>query len=256
MAEKRHTQRPRDTRTLAVDIGGSAVKAMVLDEKGRALTERHRIETPRPATPTAVLRVIEQLARTLAPFDRVSVGFPGVVRQGVTETAPNLNGAWKDFPLAATLAKSLKRPVRAANDADVQGLGAIEGHGVELVLTLGTGMGSALFVDGRLVPNLEMPHHVFRQGETYEDQLGNAALKKVGKKHWNKRLRKALQSLEHLFNYDAVYLGGGNAKKLSGKLPHHAKIVSNLAGLYGGIALWRQDGTGKKRGRESFLKSP
>lgn len=227
-------------RTLAVDIGGSAVKAMLLDEKGRALTERHRIETPRPATPKAVLGVIAKLAATLAPFDRVSVGFPGVVRQGVTETAPNLDGGWKDFSLAAALSTSLKRPVRAANDADVQGLGAIKGRGVELVLTLGTGMGSALFVDGRLVPNLEMPHHVFRRGETYEEQLGYAALEKVGKKHWNKRVRKALQALEHLFNYDAVYLGGGNAKKLSGKLPKNATIVSNLAGLYGGIALWRQ----------------
>lgn len=225
-----------------MDIGGSAVKAMLLDEKGHALSERHRIETPRPATPKAVLGVIEQLAGALVPFDRVSVGFPGVVRQGVTETAPNLGGGWKEFPLAATLHKALQRPVRAANDADVQGLGAIKGRGVELVLTLGTGMGSALFVDGRLVPNLEMPHHVFRRGQTYEQQLGYAALKKVGKKHWNKRVRKALQTLEHLFNYDAVYLGGGNAKKLSGRLPKNANIVSNLAGLYGGIALWRQDG--------------
>ncbi len=240
--EKKYTDGAHGTRTLAVDIGGSAVKAMLLDEKGTALTERHRIETPRPATPAAVLSVIEQLAKDIGPFDRVSVGFPGVVRQGVTETAPNLDGGWKNFPLAARLSKSLKRPVRAANDADVQGLGAIQGRGVELVLTLGTGMGSALFVDGRLVPNLEMPHHVFRQGETYEEQLGNAALKKVGKKQWNKRLRKALRSLEHLFNYDAVYLGGGNAKKLSGNLPKNAKIVSNLAGLYGGIALWQDNG--------------
>lgn len=233
---------PHGLLTLAVDIGGSAVKAMLLDQKGHALTERHRIETPRPATPKALLRVIERLATNLAPFDRVSVGFPGVVRQGVTETAPNLDGGWKNFPLAATLARSLERPVRVANDADVQGLGAIEGRGVELVLTLGTGMGSSLFVDGRLVPNLEMPHHVFRRGQTYEAQLGNAALKKVGKKHWNRRLRKALQALEHLFNYDAVHLGGGNAKKLSGKLPQNANIVSNLAGLYGGIALWEENG--------------
>ena len=237
---KRRTGATRGTRTLAVDIGGSAVKAMILDEQGLALTERHRIETPRPATPKMVLRVIGQLARTLAPFDRASVGFPGVIRQGVTETAPNLDGGWRGFPLAATLSRSLKRPVRAANDADVQGLGVISGRGVELVLTLGTGMGSALFVDGRAVPNLEMAHHVFRQGETYEEQVGNAALEKVGRKRWNRRLRKALQALEHLFNYDAVYLGGGNAKKLSGKLPKNATIVSNLAGLYGGIALWRQ----------------
>ena len=238
MALKRGRSASRPVRTLSVDIGGSAVKVLVLNEQGRALTKRHRIETPRPATPAAILDVIDRLAKTQGRFARISVGFPGVVRQGVTETAPNLDVSWHGFDLNQALTKRLKRPVRTANDADVQGFGAIAGHGVELVLTLGTGLGSALFVNGRLVPNLEVAHHPFRGGKTYEEQLGNVALKKAGKAKWNRRLRKALRALERLFNYNRVYLGGGNAKKVAGELPPHAEIISNMAGLLGGIALW------------------
>ena len=245
---RRHLQKQiNSSRTLSIDIGGSAVKAIVLDQRGQPLTERERIETPRPATPRAILRVIGRLARNQNTFARISVGFPGVVRNGVTETAPNLHSTWNGFALAKALAKRLKRPVRVANDADVQGFGAVAGRGVELVLTLGTGLGSALFVNGRLVPNLELAHHPFRRGKTYEDQLGNAALKKVGKARWNKRVRKALRALEGAFNYDVVYVGGGNAKKISGKLPSNAKIVSNVAGLLGGIALWRAEGGAGQR---------
>lgn len=242
---RRRSQAASDgMRTLSVDIGGSGIKAIILDGQGKALTERGRIETPRPATPAAILRVIDRLASAQGPFDRVSVGFPGVVRNGVTQTAPNLDGGWENFALAKELGKRLERPVRVANDADVQGFGAINGHGVELVLTLGTGLGSALFVDGTLVPNLELGHHPFRRGETYEEQLGNAALKKAGKRRWNKRLRKALRALEDLFSYDRVYLGGGNAKKITGPLPPRTKTVPNIAGLLGGIALWRTNSGG------------
>ena len=239
MNRKRSQATSDDTRTLSVDIGGTGIKAIIVNARGDALTERGRIETPRPATPTAILRVIDRLARAQGPFDRISVGFPGVVRNGITRTAPNLDGGWKNFALAKELGKRFKRPVRVANDADVQGFGAIDGHGVELILTLGTGLGSALFVDGTLVPNLELAHHSFRRGKTYEEHLGDAALKKAGKRRWNKRLRKALRALEDLFSYDRVYLGGGNAKKITGALPPKTKRVANIAGLLGGIALWR-----------------
>lgn len=230
---------PRPVRTLAVDIGGTGIKALVLSTTGKPLTERSRIKTPRPATPGAVINAIVGLAKDQGKFDRVSVGFPGVVRRGVTITAPNLDGSWRNFKLAEALSKKLGTPVRVANDADVQGFGAITGHGVELVVTLGTGFGSALFVDGRLVPNLELAHHEFRRKRTYEENLGIAALKKAGKKKWNQRLAAAIKSLDHLFNYDHLYIGGGNAKKIMLKLPPNAKIVENVAGLLGGIALWR-----------------
>jgi polyphosphate glucokinase len=235
------TTRPgRLPRTLAVDIGGSGIKMMVLDAEGRPLTERARVATPRPATPAAVLAAIVALAKGRGEFERVSVGFPGVVRHGVTETAPNLHHAWKGYRLADSLAKRLGTPVRVANDGDVQGYGAIEGRDVEMVITLGTGLGSALFVDGRLVPNLEVAHHPFENGKTYEQRLGNAALKKAGPKKWNKRLLRAIAQLEGLFNYDRLFIGGGNAEKITVTLPANARIVSNRAGLLGGIALWRE----------------
>ena len=228
-----------ENHTLAIDIGGTGLKASVLDENGEMLTERVRVETPHLSTPEIIVDTLAKLVASLPPFGRVSVGFPGVVRRGVTVTAPNLNGNWGDFRLADVLSKRLGVPVRVANDADVQGFGVISGHGVELVVTLGTGFGSGLFVDGILVPNLELGHHPFQKGKTYEELLGDAVLKKVGKKKWNKRLVRAIRTLDLVFNYDLLYIGGGNAERVTVKLPSNVKIVSNVAGLLGGLALWR-----------------
>ncbi|MBP0015785.1 MAG: ROK family protein [Roseofilum sp. SBFL] len=225
-------------RTLAIDIGGSGIKAMVLDRKGRPLGDRVRVQTPQPATPEAVLRAIADLAKQAGACDRVSVGFPGVVRHGIVYTAVNLHPNWVEFDLASPLSESLGKPVRVANDADIQGFGAISGQGVELAIALGTGLGTALFVDGKLVPNLECGHHPFRKKQTYEQQLGRAALEKVGTKKWNKRLKKAICKLQHLFNADRIYLGGGEAKKVDFELPENVSIVPNINGLLGGIALW------------------
>lgn len=232
------TQDNNPGHTLAVDIGGSGIKVMVLDETGQPVTERNRVETPQPPKPEVVIAAIAELAGTQGNFDRVSVGFPGVVTNGITKTAVNLDPDWIGFDLATTLRDRLGKPVRVANDADIQGLGAISGKGVELVLTLGTGFGSALFVDGTLVPNLEAGHHPFRKGQTYEEQLGRAALDEVGEKRWNRRLEKAIGNLQRLFSCDFIYLGGGNAKKINLNLPPNVKVVPNVTGLLGGIALW------------------
>jgi polyphosphate glucokinase len=218
------------------------LKTIVLDSSGKAVTERQRVDTPRPATPRAVLAAIVGMAKQQGDFERVSVGFPGVVRRGVTETAWNLDPRWVGTDLRGALEKALGKPVRSANDADVQGLGVIRERGVELVITLGTGFGSSLFVDGRLVPNVQLAHHAGWGKKTYEQELGAKALEKAGKKKWNRRLRKAIVSLEALFNFDRLYIGGGNAKKVTLELPPDVKLVSNLAGLTGGIALWRSDG--------------
>ena len=168
--------------TLTVDIGGSGVKVMVLDEAGNPLTERSRVKTPQPPKPEAIVDAIADLAAGQGEFHRVSVGFPGVVSNGVTKSAVNLDPDWIGLDLATALSKRLGKPVRVVNDADMQGFGAISGKGVELVITLGTGFGTTLFVDGKLVPNLEVAHHRFRKGETYEEQLGRAALEKDGQK--------------------------------------------------------------------------
>jgi polyphosphate glucokinase len=227
-------------RTLAIDVGGSGLKAAVVDEAGRLLTDRVRVETPVGRPPAEVVAALTRLVAPLGAYDRVSVGFPGVVRGGRVLTAANLDHAgWSDFDLAAALARALGKPVRVANDADVQGLAVIAGKGVEMVVTLGTGFGTGLYLDGRLAPHLELSHHVFRKGETYEEQLGNAARKRVGNRKWNRRVRKAIRTLRALTSFDHLYIGGGNARKLDIELDPDVTVVTNDAGLRGGVALWR-----------------
>ncbi len=225
--------------TLAIDIGGSGLKSVTVDAQNTPLGEFRRVVTPKPATPAAVLEVLLGSVKENGEFDRVSVGFPGVIRHGVVLTAVNLHPDWVNFDLATELSKQLDKPVRVANDADIQGLGAASGVGLELMITLGTGIGSALLIDGILVPNLELGHHPFDKGETYEERLGRAALDEIGPKRWNKRLQKAIDTMEHFFNYDQLYLGGGNAKKITFELPANVKITPNREGLLGGIALWK-----------------
>ena len=227
-------------RTLCIDIGGTGIKAIVLDENGNAVTERARLETPRPAEPQAVLEVIDRLITSSGEFDRVSVGFPGVVIEGVTKTAPNLDPSWAEFALADQLQRRTGKPVRVANDAGIQGLGVIEGKGVEAVITLGTGMGFGLYVDGRYVPNIELGHHPFKKGQSYEDRVDNATRKEIGSKRWNKRVREVIAQVEPIFNYRKLYIGGGNARHVKTEgLPDNVQVVDNVAGLLGGIKLWR-----------------
>jgi polyphosphate glucokinase len=224
--------------TLSIDVGGSGIKAMLLDARGKPISARERIVTPAVPTPGAVLKAMDALRKRLPGFDRVSVGFPGVIKRGTTYTAANLHPKWVAFPLAQKIEKLWKKPARVTNDAAVQGYGAIKGRGVELVLTFGTGMGSALYTDGKLCPGLELGHHPWRE-KTYEDYLGRRGLDKYGKKHWNKRLQEAIEQTAATFNWDHLYLGGGNTKKIEFKLPKNVSIVSNEEGILGGVALWR-----------------
>ncbi len=226
-------------KTLAIDIGGTGLKMEVIDAQGRPVTVRSRVVTPRPATPEAVLASLRGMLREQGEFDRVSAGFPGVVVDGVTRTAPNLHPAWQSYNLADALTKLTNRPAHVANDADVQGYGDISGQGVEMVITLGTGVGSAVYIDGRLLPNLELGHQPFAKGRTYEDYLGKAALDKIGPKRWRGRIAKVIRQLEPIWNYRILYLGGGNARLLKSEaMPPNVRIASNAAGLIGGIKLW------------------
>ena len=220
-----------------VDIGGTGIKALILDSSGQPATERFRVDTPSPATPKAVLQTIQSLADSLGKFDRVSVGFPGVVNDGFIENAANLHNKWHGFALATKLKATLRRPARIINDADLQGFGAISGHGVEMVITLGTAFGSALFVDGKLVPNLELALYP-ESKKTYQEMLGDAARKRLGNKKWNKRLRRAIKALGDVFNYERLYIGGGNSSKVQMKLPDNVRVVPNECALLGGNALW------------------
>jgi polyphosphate glucokinase len=230
---------PSGPLTLAIDIGGTGLKGAVLDAKGELFTDRIRVPTPEIRTPHNVVDALVELVGQLGHFDRVSVGFPGVLRRGVVLTAPHLGtDDWRDFPLAKTLSERLKAPVRILNDASVQGYGVISGHGVECVITLGTGVGFALYEQGVLSPHMELGRYPVHKNTLLDDYLGNVAFRKISKKHWNRRVHRVLGYLETLLNYDMLYIGGGNAKHIALALPDNVKIVPNEAGVTGGIKLW------------------
>jgi polyphosphate glucokinase len=231
-----------DGLTLSIDIGGSGIKGMVLDPRGEPVSERRRIVTPRPATPEAVLDAIAELIALQPDFDRVSVGFPGVVREGVVSTGHNFDGDWSCVPLAAEVEKLTGKPCRAANDADIQGYGVIEGRGLEMVITLGTGMGAAVFTNGHLAPNLELGHHPLQDGKSYEELVGESARLAVEHEVWVARVVLALEQILPIWNPRVLYLGGGNAKEIDVPLPERVQIVPNVAGILGGIRLWQDEG--------------
>ncbi len=251
-ADRAPTRRGRTT--LTFDIGGTGLKAIVLGPRGSALSEPVRIPTVHPMTPTGLVDALERLTAELPPFDRISVGFPGVVRDGRLLSAhnfvgragpgsppdPELVAAWDRFDLRGALSERFGVPVRAVNDADLQGFDVVVGDGVEVVITLGTGLGSAVFDHGRLAPHIELGHHPLREDETYEEQLGDAALERVGAQEWNHRLRAAIAAIDRLFFYDHLYLGGGNARLIDFELPDRVERIDPHAALLAGIRLWRR----------------
>jgi polyphosphate glucokinase len=224
-------------KTLAIDIGGTGLKAAVLDATGKMVTKRARVPTPNPCPPEILVTDLAKLVAPLPPHDRISIGFPGVVRDGRIITAPHFaDKAWVNYPLEQAISSSLGKPARLLNDAEVQGLGIVAGQGLEVVLTLGTGVGSAIFSNGALTPHLELAHHPIRKDMTYNDYVGNAARRALSKKKWNDRVLKTIEIVYDLLHYDVLYVGGGNAK-----LPDNVRIASNDAGLTGGIRLWDDD---------------
>ena len=204
--------------------------------------EYDKLPTPMPSTPDNMIDAIKKLVKNFPEYDYISVGFPGYVRKGVVETAPNLGSeAWKNFGLAKKLEKVLGKPTQVVNDADMQGLGVVSGKGLEMVVTLGTGFGTAMLVEGQLMPHLELAHHPFAKGMDYDDYIGDRALVKEGPKKWNKRMQKVIKTLKTVVNYDTLYIGGGNADKLTFKLDDNIKIVTNQDGIKGGSRLWLKD---------------
>ncbi|HMK63210.1 MAG TPA: ROK family protein [Acidimicrobiales bacterium] len=248
-AESEHPARPF---TLAIDIGGTGLKAAVLDAGGALVADRVRVDTTYPSPPGALVDHLAALVAPLPDCDRVAAGFPGMVRAGrvlsaphfVTVTGPGsavdqaLVEQWNGFDLAGALQARLGKPTRVANDADVQGAAVVQGRGLELVVTLGTGVGTAYFYKGQLMPHVELAQHPLHKDETYNDQLGEGARKKVGNAKWNKRVHRALDVLRALFFFDHCFLGGGNSRRVAGELPNDVTIVDNSAGLLGGIKLW------------------
>ena len=246
--------------TLVIDVGGTGLKATVLDANGRPLHDRVRSPTTYPCPPSKLEADLVALVAALPPYQRISVGFPGVVRDGRVVTAPHfvtahgpgsrvqpdLVEAWTGFDLSTALTTALGAPTRVANDADVQGAGVVSGDGIALVLTFGTGMGSAVFRDRTLALHLELAHHVAFGDKTYNDYIGDAARRDLGAKRWNRRVRKVLVALDALVYPDAIFVGGGNAARVDldrlrrdePSVAAKVRLVGNDGGLLGGIRLW------------------
>ncbi len=224
---------------LAVDIGGSHIKTIILDAAGHALEERRRLPTPKPSTPEAVINIIKTLAKESPGYTRVGVGFPGFVKDSIVKTAPNLGTEhWRDYHLGTVLQQELGKPVIVVNDADFQGAGIVSGKGLEMVVTLGTGFGTALLQDGKLLPHLEISQLPVTKKKNYDDYIGQAALDKIGDDKWNKRMQKVLHTLKTVFNYDHLYISGGNAELLNFELDDNITIKSNRDGFAGAAKLW------------------
>jgi polyphosphate glucokinase len=228
---------------LSIDVGGTGLKAAIVDAHGSMRTERVRVKTPHPCPPALLVETLLALVEPLIkpyPPTHVSIGFPGFVRDNLVLTAPHLGvQGWSDVPLARMLGERLGNPsVRMINDAEMQGFAAIAGHGLEFVLTLGTGAGTAMFRDGELMPHLELAHHPVSKKRAYDEYIGDAARRKVGNKRWNKRVEKIIDILDALVHYDKLWIGGGNSAHLAFELPANVATVSNERGLEGGARLW------------------
>lgn len=227
------------SKVLSIDIGGSSVKAAIINSSGDIIESFTKLPTPQPATPETIVSTIQELIKDFAEYDAVSVGFPGYVRDGIVHTAPNLESeSWNKIPFAKMLTEKLGKPAQVVNDADMQGLGIVSGIGLEMMVTLGTGFGTALLQDGKLLPHLELAHHPITKSKTYDQYIGDVALDAKGEEKWNKRMQRVLQILKTVFNYDRLYIGGGNAKLLNFDLDENITIVSNKEAIDGGVKLW------------------
>jgi len=243
-------------RTLAIDCGGTSLKASVLDASGELLVEALRVPTPYPMTPAGFLDQLAGLAAALPAADRVTVGMPGMIRHGVvvetphyvTESGPrspmrgDLVGQWHGFDVAAEVFARLGIPALVLNDAEVHGAGVVVGVGLEIVLTLGTGLGCALFDAGLLAPHFELSRAPLGSGLTYDTYIGDEELRRLGPGAWSRRVHRVLVGLRPVFVWDRLYLGGGNARSLTPEivaaLGPDVVIVPNTAGIVGGVRAW------------------
>ena len=233
---------------LGIDIGGSGIKGALVDtEAGTFVTDRLRIETPQPATPDAVAAVVGEISAHYTWNAAIGCTFPAVVKNGVTLTAANVDDQWIGADAAALFRQATGNPVRVLNDADAAGIaemkfGAGRGRrGLIVILTLGTGIGSSLFIEGRLVPNTEFGHLVIR-GKDAEWRASDRARqeKAYSWKQWGKKLSEYLQYLETLIIPDLFIIGGGVSKRYESFFPHidcKTEIVPaqlrNRAGIVG-----------------------
>jgi polyphosphate glucokinase len=213
---------------MGIDIGGSGIKGALVDiEKGELVTERHRIPTPSPATPDAVTDVVAELVQHFEWNGAIGCTFPAIIKDGVAHSAANVDQAWIGTDAQRLIQRKTGDPVRVLNDADAAGVaemafGAGRGkNGVVIMLTVGTGIGSAIFLDGQLVPNSELGHVEIR-GKDGEDRASDRIReeKDLSWKKWAKRLDEYLRHIEFLFSPDLFIIGGGVSKKYNKYFPY------------------------------------
>lgn len=241
-------RRPDGNILLGIDIGGTGIKGAPVDIRtGQLIGERLRILTPQPATPAAVADVIAEIVAAFDVAGPIGVTFPAVVRQGVVRSAANVDRAWIGIDAAALIGTRLGRPVIVLNDADAAGLaemtfGAGRGRpGVVVMVTFGTGIGTALFLDGRLVPNTELGHIIVRGEDGERLAAGSVKTRELLTwKQWSKRANAYFARLESLISPDVIIIGGGLSKdyaKFIGRLRTSAELLPaelfNDAGIVG-----------------------
>ena len=210
--------------TLAVDCGGGGIKASVLDGQGTMVAPPKRTPTPYPLPPELLVQTIVDLAAQLPEAHRVTVGMPGMIRHGVVIATPHYI------------------PTKVLNDAEVAGAGVITGRGLEMIITLGTGLGNAVFDGGQLAPHVEVSQGPIRWGLTYDDYIGEHERLRLGDVHWSRRVRRVVDGLRPMYMWDRLYLGGGNSKRIvpsyRDRLGEDVIIVPNDAGIIGGVRSW------------------
>jgi len=228
-------QSSKALKVLAIDIGGSHVKMRVPDHPD----VREFESGPKLSARQMVARVHDVLGDW--SFSRVSIGYPGVVMHGRIVAEPhNLGKGWVGFDFEAAFG----RPTRVINDASMQAIGSYEG-GRMLFLGLGTGLGSAMIVDG-VVESMELAHLIFKKGKTYEDYVGDAGRRRLGGRRWRRAVEDVVGQLRAVLEADYVVLGGGNARRLK-RLPEGARLGDNEFAFTGGFRMWRAGGIVRMR---------
>jgi polyphosphate glucokinase len=214
-------------RVLAVDVGGSHVKTRVFGRR-----EVRQFDSGPDLTPRKMVARVHELTGDWT-YDAVSIGYPGVVLHGKVVAEPhNLAPGWVGFDFR----KAFGRPTHILNDAAMQAIGSYEG-GRMLFLGLGTGLGSAMIVDGIVAP-MELAHLPFKKGRSYEDYVGERGLKRLGGKKWRHAVKEVVDQLSGVLEADYVVIGGGNARKLK-RMPKNARLGSNDFAFIGGFRVWR-----------------
>ena len=215
--------------TLAIDCGGGGIKGSVVDERGTMMAPPRRVPTPYPLPPELLVETVIGLARELPTATRVTMGMPGMIRHGVviatphyitrdgprSRVLPELVERWDHFDMGRAIEQALGLPTKVLNDAEVAGAGAITGRGLEMIITLGTGLGNAVFDGGQLAPHVEVSQGPVRWGLTYDDYIGEHERLRLGDVHWSRRIRRVVDGLRPMYMWDRLYLGGGNSKRIT-----------------------------------------